>query len=625
MLLFARHNAFAFTFPSLPIRRLLMRRTFRVILVIIAVLVVLVLVAPFLIPVNQFRPTIEEKASAALGRKVDVGNLSLSLFSGSLAADNLSIADDPKFSNAPFLTAKSVKVGVELLPLILHKELNITNILIDSPAVTLLRNPGGVWNYSSFGASAAKSQGSQTPPPPQTQKPSPSNAGEFSVEKLELRNGTVVIGSTNSQKRSTYDKVDLTASHVSLTTKFPVTLTANLPGGGNLKLDGTAGPLDQENTALTPVNAKLIVNNLNLATTGLLDPSVGLGGLFDLNATIASQNGEAHLSGSAKLSKALLVAGGSPAAVPVLVDFNTKYDLRKNRGVLEPSTLKIGNAVAHLTGTYEVPADSDAVVLHVKVEGQNMPAKDLEAFLPALGIHMPSGASLQAGTLNANLELNGPTNKLVTSGNVGMFNAKLAGFDLGSKLAAVSHLVGINTGKDLDIEKMTTDLHVAPTGLQAQNFQAVVPSLGTLVGNGTIDAKNELDFKMAATLKNAIGGAAGAAGGAATGAASDAIGGLLGKVTGGAASGAAGGLLGNCKNANGGSGPTLPFQIKGTTKDPKFIPDVGGVAASMLKSQLGCFGGGSQAKASSQQQPQQQNPNNPIDALGGLFKKKKQP
>jgi AsmA protein len=602
-----------------------MRRTFRVILVIIAVLVVLVLVAPFLIPVNQFRPTIEEKASAALGRKVDVGNLSLSLFSGSLAADNLSIADDPKFSNAPFLTAKSVKVGVELLPLILHKELNITNILIDSPAVTLLRNPGGVWNYSSFGASAAKSQGSQTPPPPQTQKPSPSNAGEFSVEKLELRNGTVVIGSTNSQKRSTYDKVDLTASHVSLTTKFPVTLTANLPGGGNLKLDGTAGPLDQENTALTPVNAKLIVNNLNLATTGLLDPSVGLGGLLDLNATIASQNGEAHLSGSAKLSKALLVAGGSPAAVPVLVDFNTKYDLRKNRGVLEPSTLKIGNAVAHLTGTYEVPADSDAVVLHVKVEGQNMPAKDLEAFLPALGIHMPSGASLQAGTLNANLELNGPTNKLVTSGNVGMFNAKLAGFDLGSKLAAVSHLVGINTGKDLDIEKMTTDLHVAPAGLQAQNFQAVVPSLGTLVGNGTIDAKNELDFKMAATLKNAIGGAAGAAGGAATGAASDAIGGLLGKVTGGAASGAAGGLLGNCKNANGGSGPTLPFQIKGTTKDPKFIPDVGGVAASMLKSQLGCFGGGSQAKASSQQQPQQQNPNNPIDALGGLFKKKKQP
>ena len=608
-----------------------MRRTLRVILVIVVVLVVLVLVAPFLIPVNQFRPTIEEKASAALGRKVDVGNLSLSLFTGSLAADNLSIADDAKFSNSPFLTAKSIKVGVELVPLILRKDLNITKIVIDSPEVTLLRNPGGVWNYSSFGASAAKSQGKQEAAPPQQTPPpqaeKPSSAGEFSVDKLELRDGRVVIGSTNSQKRSTYDKVNLTASNVSLTTKFPVTLSANLPGGGDLKLDGTAGPLDQENTALTPVNAKLTVNGLNLANTGLLDPSAGLGGVLDLNATLASQNGEASISGSAKLSKALLVAGGSSAAVPAVVDFNTKYDLRKNRGVLEPSTLKIGGAVTHLNGTYEVPADSDAVVVHIKVEGQNLPAKDLEAFLPALGIHMPSGASLQAGTLNTNLDLSGPTNKLVTSGNVGMFNAKLVGFDLGSKLAAVSKLIGVNTGKDLDIEKMTTDLRMAPTGLQAQNFQAVVPSLGTLVGNGTIDAKNELDFKMAATLKNGVasaaaGAAAGA--GAATGGASNAIGGLLGKVTGGAGGGvasAAGGFLGNCKNASGGSGPTLPFQIKGTTKDPKFIPDVGGVAAGMLKSQLGCFGGGSQSsKASPQQQP---NPTNPVDAIGGLFKKKK--
>ena len=157
-----------------------MRRTLRVTLIIVAVLIVLVLVAPFLIPVNQFRPTIEEKASAALGRKVDVGNLSLSLFSGSLAADNLAIADDPKFSKSPFLTAKSIKVGVELMPLILHKDLNITKIVIDSPEVTLLRGPGGEWNYSSFGASAAKSQGKQAAPPPQ-ETPKPSANASLSV------------------------------------------------------------------------------------------------------------------------------------------------------------------------------------------------------------------------------------------------------------------------------------------------------------------------------------------------------------------------------------------------------------------------------------------------------------
>ena len=95
-----------------------MNKTLRIVLIVVGVLIVLVLAAPFLIPVNQFRPTIEEKASAALGRQVQLGNLRLSLFSGSLSAENLSIGDDPKFSSSPFLTAKSLKVGVEILPLI---------------------------------------------------------------------------------------------------------------------------------------------------------------------------------------------------------------------------------------------------------------------------------------------------------------------------------------------------------------------------------------------------------------------------------------------------------------------------------------------------------------------------
>src|SRR5215469_16756608 len=135
----------------------------RVVLIVVGVLTVLILIVPFLIPVNQFRPTIEEKASAALGRKVQLGDLSLSLISGSLSAENLSIGDDPKFSSAPFLTAKSLKVGVEMLPLIFSKTLKITGVIIDTPQVTLLHNPAGVWNFSSLGGQAAKAQAKKAP------------------------------------------------------------------------------------------------------------------------------------------------------------------------------------------------------------------------------------------------------------------------------------------------------------------------------------------------------------------------------------------------------------------------------------------------------------------------------
>src|SRR5262249_30839809 len=370
----------------------------RVVLIIVGVLVVLILVAPFLIPVNQFRPTIEEKASAALGRKVHLGYLSLSLISGSLSAENLSIGDDPKFSSAPFLTAKSLKVGVETLPLIFSKTLNITGVTIDTPQVTLLHNPAGVWNFSSLGGPAAKAQTKQ-PPAQKTAAP------ELSIAKLELKNGKITVGEANSQKRSAYNNLNITASDVSMATKFPVTVTADLPDGGKFKLDGTAGPVNQEDTSLTPLSAKLAVSSLNLASTGFLDSSMGLGGIVDLDGTLTSQGGEAETKGNVKLSKALLVAGGSPAGVPVTVNFHTKYNLRKNTGVLDPSVLKVGSAAAQASGTYAT--EGEATTVKIKVDAKDMPAKDLEAFLPALGIHLPTGASLAAGALNTDLTITG--------------------------------------------------------------------------------------------------------------------------------------------------------------------------------------------------------------------------
>src|SRR5580698_78500 len=144
-------------------RRSPMGRTLKIVGIVIVVLILIVVIAPFLIPVNSFRPQIEQQASAALGRKVEIGNLSLSLFSGSLGADNLSIADDPKFSSAPFLTAKSFNVGVEVWPLITSKTLNVTSVVIDSPQVSLIRNPAGDWNYSTLGASPQKAQAQAAP------------------------------------------------------------------------------------------------------------------------------------------------------------------------------------------------------------------------------------------------------------------------------------------------------------------------------------------------------------------------------------------------------------------------------------------------------------------------------
>ena len=525
-------------------------------------LIVILLVLPFLIPVNKFRPTIEAKASEALGRKVQLGDLSLSILGGSLGIDNLSISDDPKFNSGPFLTAKRVKVGVELIPLIFSQQVNVTEVTIENPQVMMLKDPSGKWNFSSIGGSSARAE----------KKPAPSygssrnRAESVSIKKLALEDGQITMGNTNSKKRNVYSKVNLTASDVSMGSNFPIDFSMEGPNGGTMKIDGKVGPVDQNDAAFTPQEVKLTASNLNLGASGFLDPSLGLGGFVDVDANLVSRNGEMTTKGQAKILKALLVAGGSPAGVPAIINFDTRYDLAKGEGVLNPSTLNIGNAKAHLSGTYR--SEGDAIVVDMKISGEGMPATDLESFLPALAINVPQGSKLTAGTVSTNLHVTGPTDKLVTDGNIGLFNGKLSGFDLGQKMSGVAALAGIKTGQDLVIEKMTSNVHMATTGIRADNFNLVAPSLGSVVGGGTLDAKKNMNFNMVATVNSSVVSTAASSAGA----------GVVGQVLGGGA---------NCK----GGGVKVPFQIHGTTANPQFVPDVGGAAASVLKSELSCAGG----------------------------------
>lgn len=78
-----------------------MGRVTRVIGTVVAALVVIAIALPFFIDANQFRPRLETELSTALGRAVKLGNLKLSLWSGAVTAANLSISDDPAFSQSP--------------------------------------------------------------------------------------------------------------------------------------------------------------------------------------------------------------------------------------------------------------------------------------------------------------------------------------------------------------------------------------------------------------------------------------------------------------------------------------------------------------------------------------------
>jgi len=518
----------------------------KVIYVAAGIVVVLLLVAvllPFVIDANRFRPEIETSLNAALNRKVEIGNIRLTILSGGVTVENIAISDDPSFNTGPFLKATSLSVNLELLPLIFSRSIHITGLTIDQPSVTLLRSPAGIWNFSTLGANQTGSKNASAASP--TSSGSSSSSTDLSVRSFSLKNGTMVVGNTGNSARShTYDQVNIKASDLSYTTQFPFEMTARTPGNGTIKLTGKAGPLNPQDSAATPLNASVEVKNLDLKSTGFIDPSAGIAGVMDFNGTLNSDGRTATSKGKVTATHLQLVPAGSPAAQPVDVDYEAVYELKPQTGQLKRGDVHIGKAAADLTGNFN---NSGAVAsVQMKLTGQNMPASDLEAVLPALGVVLPSGASLKQGSLNANLAINGPVDKLVITGPVNLSNAKLTGFDLGSKMGSLSALAGMSKtmGGDTEIQTFSSDVRVAPEGIRSDNLNVVVPSIGAMTGNGTISPDHKLDFKMIAHL-----------------------------------GGQSSSPQANLAKAAGSGG--IPFRVEGTASNPQIVPDIGGVVGGL--------------------------------------------
>ena len=552
-------------------------KALKIIGIVVVVLLLVAIALPFLINVNSFRPKLESALTEALGREVKVGNLSLSILSGSVSAEDLSIADDPAFSKDPFIRAKSLKVGVEVMPLIFSKALHVTDITLDKPEIALLRDASGKWNFSSLGS---KSEAAAKPAPAS----GPSSTPDLSVSKLDVKDGRLSVNRANSSiKPHVYDNVDISVRDFSPKSQFPFTITANLPAGGTAKLEGKAGPINSADVSASPIEAQITVKGLDLTASGFVDSSTGIAGVADFDGTLDSDGQVLRTSGTLKAAKLKLAVKGSPASQPVTVKYASDYDLKKEGGTLTQGDVSLGKALAKLTGTYQ--SQGEATILNMKLNADGMPVDDLQTMLPALGIVLPSGSKLQGGTLSVNVGISGPVDKLVIVGPIRLAQTKLAGFNLSSKMSAISALSGSQSGSDTSIQNLSTDARVAPEGVRTQNINLTIPALGTVTGNGTISPAGTLDYKMNANLSGGV-------------------------VTGLTQLAGIGG--------SGGKGNGIPFFIQGTTSDPKFMPDVKGMVGSQLKGGLGgALGGLVGGKNSSGTSP------SPVDALGGLFGKKK--
>ena len=513
-------------------------RWLRITGIAVAVLLVILLALPFLINVNSFRPKIESELTNVLGRRVALGELSLSLLSGKVSVENVSIADDPAFSKSPFVTAKSLKVGVELMPLVFSKTLNVTGIVLDEPKITLLKAANATWNFSTLGGPGAKESAEPA------KEGTPQN---LSIGKVEITNGELVVGSANSAaKPQVYEGVNVELINLSSTSQFPFKLTADLPGGGTANVSGKAGPMNPQDLAKTPFDATVKVKDMDIAASGFIDPASGIGGSADFDGSLMSDGSQAKSAGVVACEKLKLSPKGSPAPKPVTIKYAVNTDLDRAAGTITQGDIAIGKALARLTGGFQTQGETQ--VVNLKLSAPDMSVDELQSMLPALGIVLPSGSQLRGGTLSADLAISGPLDNLVIAGPVRLSNTKLAGFDMGSKLGALSAFSGkAPSSPDTTIQNASLNARVAPDMTRADAINLAIPSLGVVTGAGTISPAGALDFRMLADLQTERGEARAQ------------------------------------RTGRGGDRGGVSFMIQGTTASPKFVPDVASVAGNAAK------------------------------------------
>jgi AsmA protein len=380
-----------------------MTKPARIVLIAIAAVVGLVVLAAVCLPLflnaDSFRTRIESTLTKSLGRQVTIGKLELSIWSGGLVAENTAVADDPAFSKQPFIQADSVKIGVEIFPLLLRREVRIRGFSLVSPKVQLLRAANGTWNYSTIGNSAGK---------PESQDADQKQAfPNLTVGRVTVENGQFTVGSqpvagaAAAPPSRIYDQVNLEVKDFGFNNSFPFTASAHLPADGTVSVSGTAGPINQTDASATPFSGHLELKHIDPLAAGFVDASAGVSGLIESLILDASWNGQQmHVTKLLVDTPHLTVVRSNAPAPPKPAAAATNAEGASMLDNLSVDTAQIKNGSVTLSTAGQ---QGTAVYQQLNAQITNLTPKTSSPF--TVSAQLPGG-----GTLDANGKL-GPFNQ----------------------------------------------------------------------------------------------------------------------------------------------------------------------------------------------------------------------
>jgi AsmA protein len=392
-----------------------MRTTRNIIIGIVAVVVLVAVVLGIAASrIDSYRPRVQAELQKKLDRPVQVGHLGLHLFPLSVRADSVTIGESPAFpSSRSFATANALYISVGLFSLIGGSP-EVNDLILDQPQIELIHNKAGVWNFSTLGGSS---------------KPGSSSGGTSSVSlnELKITDGQVAVtDEATNQPRSVYDHIDLKLTDFAQAKQFGLDVAAHLPGQGKqlLSFKGKAGPLDSANSAATPVDGHVSLQEVSVAgfnhiSPGAIPPQTDA--VLSGDADITSQGTQLSAKGNLKAQN--VIAKGSKIDFPISSDFDFSSDRAKNSIDIRSCKLGVGPTSIDVSGSMDAHSTPSTVNLTLKTDSSSI--GELAKLAGAFGVTSFNGGS---GRLSANVHVQGPLSNLSAlnfSGTASLSNASL--------------------------------------------------------------------------------------------------------------------------------------------------------------------------------------------------------
>ncbi|MBV8895446.1 MAG: AsmA family protein [Acidobacteriaceae bacterium] len=368
----------------------------RRLLIIVPVLLVLLIVAILgfvLLNVDKYRPQVQAELTKKLDRPVTLGHLGVRLLPLSIRIDSLTIGEAPQFaSTKPFATSGEVYVSASLFSL-LRGSPDVKEISLERPQIELIRNPAGVWNFSTLGANSSSNK----------------QSGDLTLEELKITDGQAAVTDQKmNQPRSVYDHIDLKLAGFAPGKQFGIDLGVHFPGAGKelLAFNGKAGPLEPGNTATLPVDGHFSLEEVSLAGVNRVAPGTvpdRTDSVVSGDGTISSQGELVGCKGNIKLANTIV--RGAKLDYPIDAQFDLSDDRKSDNLQIRSGVLRLGPTAFSVAGS--VDSASKPARLNVRLTTNNSSITELARLAGAFGVAFNPAYQVK-GTVSADVTAVGP-------------------------------------------------------------------------------------------------------------------------------------------------------------------------------------------------------------------------